>query len=220
MNIHVMRINIRFFSAIIDFTPAEFIEEIETLQNISNTAPLVTPKDHNVFPSTSTEKENLETSSQNKTAPNVIGNYFFKFVTKLKSLKYETFLCVIRKNIKYIYFLVPTRRRLKTREPIRKNALSYLNEKFERENIIKKRELELQDRLIAVEEKKIKLEERRLVLDEEWFDLEYKERFEKLSLEKQKIEIDLKEKSITQQLLEAQQQFIRKLVEKVPDNYM
>lgn len=49
-------------------------------------------------------------------------------------------------------------------------------------------------------------------MEEKLFDLECKERIAKLGLEKQKIEIDLKDKSITQQLLEAQQQFIRKRI--------
>ncbi|KAG5898583.1 hypothetical protein JTB14_016595 [Gonioctena quinquepunctata] len=79
--------------------------------------------------------------------------------------------------------LGPSRKRAHARAPLRKNALSYLNEKSEREYRIKNRELELHER--KMEEHKLALEERRVKLDESRLELEKEERMHKIELEKQ-----------------------------------
>ncbi|KAG5871260.1 hypothetical protein JTB14_003545 [Gonioctena quinquepunctata] len=79
--------------------------------------------------------------------------------------------------------LGPSRKRAHARAPLRKNALSYLNEKSEREYRIKNRELELHER--KMEQHKLALEERRVKLDESRLELEKEERMHKIELEKQ-----------------------------------
>lgn len=86
-------------------------------------------------------------------------------------------------------------RKRNKREPIRKNALSYLSEKNQKEFAIRKKELELEERKIAIEERRISLEEEKVKLEKHKLDVECQER-------KQRIEAEKKEKEITYNILQ------------------
>lgn len=77
---------------------------------------------------------------------------------------------------------IPTRRRLKPREPVRKNAPAYLNEKSNREIALKEKELELQERRIIIDEKRVQFEERKMLLDEKRYEADAKEKVETLRI--------------------------------------
>ncbi|KAK4886222.1 hypothetical protein RN001_002493 [Aquatica leii] len=87
---------------------------------------------------------------------------------------------------------VPSRQR--KREPLRKNALSYLTEKAQRESQIKLKELDLEERKIALQERQMNLQKQKLQMDKEKLALEIEERREKLELQKQQLQIVVKDK--------------------------
>ncbi|KAK4886199.1 hypothetical protein RN001_002470 [Aquatica leii] len=121
---------------------------------------------------------------------------------------------IIRPNVKTGKgVLVPSRQR--KREPLRKNALSYLTEKAQRESHIKLKELDLEERKIALQERQMNLEVQRLQMDKEKLALEIEERREKLELQKQQLEIIVKDKEVTNNIIQAQQQLIDSLLKKL-----
>ncbi|XP_074029121.1 uncharacterized protein isoform X1 [Leptinotarsa decemlineata] len=90
--------------------------------------------------------------------------------------------------------LGPSRTRIK-RQPIRRNALTYLSQKQERDYAIRKKELELEERKIALQERQINLNEEKLKLEKQKLELENEER-------KQRMDGEKKEKEVTFNILQ------------------
>ncbi|CAG9765895.1 unnamed protein product [Ceutorhynchus assimilis] len=110
--------------------------------------------------------------------------------------------------------LTPTGKRTYKREPMRKNALSYLSEKGQRENELRKRELDLEERKLSLEERRLALQEKKYEIEQKRMEMEVKERLHRIELERERAEAELKQKKVTSQLLESQQQLISKLISK------
>ncbi|KAF0696436.1 Uncharacterized protein FWK35_00030839, partial [Aphis craccivora] len=92
------------------------------------------------------------------------------------------------------------RKRKRINEPIRLSTLNFLEEKHMREEKINIKQLE-------IEEKKLELDRQKLLLETERFELEKKERLQKLDLEKREREqrLDIEKKEREEKLkLEAQ----------------
>lgn len=100
------------------------------------------------------------------------------------------------------------------REPLRKNALNYLTEKGQREDEIKLRQLQLEERKVKIEERRVAIEERKVAIDEKKVEIEYMERLQRIDYEKNRCEIELEEKKLTNKLLQSQQLFIDSILKK------
>ncbi|XP_074035223.1 uncharacterized protein [Leptinotarsa decemlineata] len=81
--------------------------------------------------------------------------------------------------------LGPSRTRIK-RQPIRRDALTYLSQKQERDYAIRKKELELEERKIALQERQINLNEEKLKLETQKLELENEERKQRMDGEKKR----------------------------------
>ncbi|KAB0803083.1 hypothetical protein PPYR_00053 [Photinus pyralis] len=102
--------------------------------------------------------------------------------------------------------LLPPRQR--KRDPLRKHALTYLNEKSERETSIKRRELALEERKIELQERRLNLEEAKFELDKQKVAVELEERREHLDLQRKHLEIYLKDKEATMNIIHVQQKLL------------
>lgn len=98
---------------------------------------------------------------------------------------------------------------------MKKNALAYLNDKYEREHQIKLKELELEERKISIEEQRLKLEEKRAEIEERKVEFYHQESMHKIQLSEKRSEKELEEKKITNQLLKSQQMLIENLLKKM-----
>lgn len=108
------------------------------------------------------------------------------------------------------FFLVPSRQR--RREPIRKNALSYLTGKSERDFQIRERELGLEERKIALEERRMALEEAKFEMEKTRMELEFEERKAKAEMDRQQFEVLLKDKETNNTIINMQQKLIDSLM--------
>ncbi|XP_030766479.1 nucleoporin GLE1-like [Sitophilus oryzae] len=100
------------------------------------------------------------------------------------------------------------------KEPLRKNALLYLQEKNERENNIKIKELELEERKILIEQEKLSLKREEMRLREKELELHHKEVMAKLEAEKNRGDLDIAERKLSIQLMQSQQKLIDQLLHK------
>ncbi|KAG5873079.1 hypothetical protein JTB14_010495 [Gonioctena quinquepunctata] len=89
----------------------------------------------------------------------------------------------------------------------------YLKDKQEKEGALRSKELQVEEKKICLEERKLALEERRLVMQEEKQKCINSERIEKLELERERFQLELSERKITNSLLESQQHIIVSLLE-------
>ncbi|CAG9773178.1 unnamed protein product [Ceutorhynchus assimilis] len=104
--------------------------------------------------------------------------------------------------------LAPRKNRTNRSAPLRRNALEYLDNKESREEILKTRQLNL-------EEKRIELENRRLVLDEQRHEMDCIERKQKLEMEKTRFTQEMFERDQKSKMIEQQHQLIQSLMERL-----
>ncbi|KAH1027732.1 uncharacterized protein LOC109546666 isoform X2 [Dendroctonus ponderosae] len=101
--------------------------------------------------------------------------------------------------------MTANRKRTNVIKSARKNANDYLKEKSDREQKIKLKQIDLEDR-------RLKIQERKLVLEEKRVEVELLERRDKSDLEKARINLEVTEKQNLHELIKSQQTIINHLV--------
>lgn len=111
-------------------------------------------------------------------------------------------------NILEIVILGPIRSRQNKSVVLRKNAMEYLNTRSDRENEIRMKELEFDDRRLTLEERKILLAEKKLEMEVD----EHKKRME---MEYEKFKLEISERNVTIELISFQQKIMDSLLKRL-----
>lgn len=102
----------------------------------------------------------------------------------------------------------PTRSRHNKSVVLRKNAMEYLNQKNDKDQEVKLKELQLQ-------EEKLKLEARKILIEEKRLEMEFEDRKRKNDLEHEKLKLDVTQRTELQAQISSQQQLIDILLKRV-----